>query len=66
VLWLIGLVEQHQKPVALNLPKGKDSTTVLLGPREWSQERLTGWTAGMKDDLEAEFGPIGKLGRLEP
>jgi hypothetical protein len=55
--WLTALVEHGPRPVAVNLcmPDGS-TTTLLLGPRGWSHERLAGHLATMAPDLEALFG----------
>jgi len=46
------------RPIAANLPSGADtSTTVFVSPRGWSEDRLRGWAAGKRDELEAAFGP---------
>jgi hypothetical protein len=45
------------KPIAVNLPTGPEaSTSVFVGPKGWSEERLAGWAAGHHAELEAAFG----------
>ena len=46
------------RPIAANLATGLEtSTTVFVSPRGWSEDRLRGWAAGKRDELEAVFGP---------
>jgi hypothetical protein len=55
--WLIELATETGKPAAVNVPTGDDtSTTVLLAPRGWSDEKLKGWVGGMHEELAALFG----------
>ena len=45
------------RPIAANLPTGPDtSTTVFISPKGWGRERLAGWVAGKRDELEELFG----------
>ena len=55
--FLLDLACQVGRPVLLNLPTKDGSTTVLLAPRGWSDERLRGWAGGLSEDLQAMFGP---------
>lgn len=56
--WLIDLATATGKPAAVNLPDGPENTvTVLLAPRGWTDEKLRGWGAGMREELAAMFGP---------
>ena len=32
------------------------SQTMFISPKDWSQERLAGWAAGHRDELERAFG----------
>jgi hypothetical protein len=50
------VAEDVGRPIAVNPPTSTDSRTMLLAPRSWSQERLAGWVAGRRDELEAAFG----------
>jgi len=52
------------RPIAVNLVTGADSasTTAFVSPRGWTQERLDGWVAGHHQELEAEFGPVQRIG----
>jgi hypothetical protein len=55
---LIDLATESGKPIALNVSTGEDtSTTVLLSPRGWGEERVRGWAGGLSEGLEAMFGP---------
>jgi len=45
------------KPIGVNLTSGTDtSTTVFIGPKHWSDERVAGWIGGHHEALEAAFG----------
>jgi len=56
--WLIALATETNRPIAINMPSGPDaSTTVLLAPASWTEERLRGWAGGMAPELEEQFGP---------
>jgi len=45
------------KPLTVNLTSGTDtSTTVFIGPKHWSDERVAGWIGGHREALEAAFG----------
>lgn len=49
------------RPVFANGPRqdGTDgSTTVAIPPPSWTQEKLNGFVAGMKDEIEDWFGRI--------
>jgi hypothetical protein len=46
------------RPIAANLETGEGtSSTVLISPKGWSEERIAGWAAGHRDVLEEAFGP---------
>lgn len=56
--WLVGLATMTGRPVSVNLPNGPDaSQTVALAPKGWGSERLAGYVGGLKDELEAMYGP---------
>ncbi len=57
VRWLIRLAEETGRPVAVNLPRGEGSQTILLAPKSWTAERLQGWAGGMHEELAELFGP---------
>jgi hypothetical protein len=58
VEWLVGLATLTGRPCFVNLPNGKDtSTTVALAPKGWGSERLAGYVGGLRDELEAMYGP---------
>jgi hypothetical protein len=63
--WLIELATLTGRPVAVNMPTPTGSTTVMLAPKGWGEERLKGWTAGLKDQLEAVHGPIARVYRAD-
>jgi len=54
---LIRVATNVGKPLAVNVPSGPDtSSTIFLGPKGWSEERVMGWVAGHREALEAAFG----------
>ncbi len=54
---LIRVATNIGKPLAVNLPSGPDtSSTIFLGPKGWSDERVAGWIGGHHEALEAAFG----------
>ena len=56
--WLIDLATETNRPITVNVPTGKDtSTTVAIALKTWSEEKLRGWIGGMAPELEAMFGP---------
>jgi hypothetical protein len=60
--WAAELATRLNRPVALNLPdRDGSSRTMVLAPN-WSHERLAGYVAGRHEELEAEFGPIARVG----
>jgi len=60
---LLTVAEEIGHPLGVNFETGADtSSTVFIGPRGWSEERLQGWVAGRHVELEAEFGPVTRLG----
>ena len=55
--WLADLANEIGRPVSVNVPTSEHtSSTVFLPPQGWSQERLRGWAAGKREELEAAFG----------
>jgi len=55
---LIRVATDADKPLGVNLVGGPDtSSTILLGPKGPSDERVMGWVAGHHEALEAAFGP---------
>ncbi len=54
---LIRVATNTDKPLAVNV-EGLDgaSTTAIVSPRGWSQDRLRGWIGGRHEELEALFG----------
>jgi hypothetical protein len=59
--WLVALANDLDRPVGINLPTEEGTTTGVIAPSTWSQERLQGWTAGYKDELEGFFGEIRRI-----
>ncbi len=54
---LIRVATDVGKPLAVNLTSGTDtSTTVFIGPKHWSDERVAGWIGGHREAVEAAFG----------
>ena len=66
--WLIDLVNETGKPVAINIPTPDGtSTTQFLAPFGWTRERLMGYIGGFGAELEATFGDVaGIRGGGEP
>jgi hypothetical protein len=65
--WLARLAGKLGRPVLVNAPTGPDtSSTVALAPRGWGEERLAGWMAGHHEVLEAQLGPIVRVGSEFP
>jgi hypothetical protein len=53
------------KPIAVNVETGEDtSTTVLISPGDWTEERLKGWVAGHHEAIEELFGTATVRGDL--
>ena len=60
---LLALAEQTGKPIGINFETDADtSRTMFLPPRGWTEGRLSGWIAGHHAELEAQFGPVRRLG----
>jgi hypothetical protein len=57
------LVERHDKPIALNVPTGPDtSRTIFIAPGSWPGEKLRGWAAGAAvSGLADPFGPVERI-----
>ena len=54
---LIRVATNADKPIGVNLTSGPNtSTTVFIGPKHWSVERVAGWIGGHHEALEAAFG----------
>ena len=64
---LVRVATNVGKPLAVNLPRGLDrSTTVFIGPKGWSDERVAGWIGGHHETLERQFGPATLARREGP
>ncbi len=71
--YLIDESTKHAKPIAINLEDKSGSKTIFIAPRDWSEERLSGWVATAKPALERHFGDVEgpainpkKTGRNDP
>ena len=54
---LVRVATNVGKPIGVNLPSGPDrSTTVFIGPKGWSDERVEGWIGCHHEALERQFG----------
>ena len=54
---LIRVATNVGKPLAVNLPRGPEtSSTIFLGPKGWSEERVAGWIGRHREALEQQFG----------
>jgi len=54
---LIRVATNADKPIGVNLTSGPDrSTTVFIGPKHWSDERVAGWIGAHREALEQQFG----------
>lgn len=59
VAWLVGLADRHQRVIAVNMPTGADtSTTAIIAPPGWPQERLAAVVAPVRSLLAEAFGDI--------
>lgn len=59
--WAADLAIRLDRPLLLNFPdRDGSSRSIVLAPN-WSKERLAGWIAGRHAEIEAAFGPIGKV-----
>lgn len=58
--WIVRLATEIQRPIAVNddVSDAATSTTYLIGPAGWSDERVQGWAGGLRDELAAAFGPM--------
>ena len=64
--YLLELAEEIGHPIAVNLVTVDDeSSTVFVAPKNWTEERLAGWAAGHHQELEAAFGPVSHVERME-
>lgn len=54
---LLTVAEAVDTPIAVNVPTGEGtSSTAVIAPRSWAQERLRGWIAGHHEALTELFG----------
>ena len=44
------------RPIGVNYPTADGSRTMFVAPKGWGEERLAGWAAGKRDELERMFG----------
>lgn len=54
---LCRVATEIRKPVCVNIQTADGSSTGFISPRGWSDERLAGWAAGKREELERLFGP---------
>ena len=54
---LLRVATNTGRPLCVNFSIERGSRTVLVAPRDWTEERLRGWVAGRHEELEAAFGP---------
>ena len=60
--FVLDLVNRRESPIGLNLQLDADrSRTVWLPPRVWSQDRLMGWVAARREEIESEFGMVDRI-----
>ena len=60
--WLAQRAKYGTRPLLVNIeqPNG-ESTTVVLAPHGWSQERLAGYAGGLAETLEQELGEVARI-----
>lgn len=60
--YLVKLAESWQQPIILNAPTGDgNSQSVVIGPRSWDRERLSGWLARNRPQIEEALGPMARM-----
>jgi hypothetical protein len=62
-LWVKHAATLLRKPLICNVAGNGISKTVLVAPPGWTQERLRGYTAGFRTEIEAAFGPVAGFER---
>jgi hypothetical protein len=62
--FLAEIAEDIGRPIAVNVPTPTGSRSMFMAPKGWSRDRLAGWVAGKRDEIEQAFGPATLL-RLE-
>jgi hypothetical protein len=56
---LLAVATSVDTPIAVNVESGPDtSSTAVIAPRSWSQERLAGWIGGKREALVELFGEV--------
>jgi hypothetical protein len=64
--WLAKRVSYATKPTLVNLEMDSgESKTIVLAPRDWTQEKTAGFIAGLHDEIEAEFGHVSRVYSLD-
>lgn len=63
VRWLVDLATAAGRPLAMHAAAGDAGQTIVIPPRDWTPERTAGWIAGRHAELEAQFGPITRVGQ---
>jgi len=66
---LLELATETQRPIAVNVPDDPsdpdgESTTLMIPPIGWSEERVRGWIGGQHEEIEAAFGQVAGVRRL--
>ena len=60
---LVEIARSNDRPLLVNFPTGGGrSSSVAVSPPWWSEDRLLGWLGGHHAVLEAELGPIERIG----
>jgi hypothetical protein len=59
--FLLDLATELGRPLGINWPTPTGSRSMFLAPRSWSQDKLRGWVAGHRDELERAFGAATPL-----
>jgi hypothetical protein len=54
--WLADIAAEYDHPVAITLPLGEGTRTLVIAPPLWSEERLKDWVAGYMGELEHIVG----------
>jgi hypothetical protein len=61
--FLASLVERHERPILVNI--AHEDRTIAITPRTWTYEYSLGRLAGLREQLEAAFGEIASIRRLD-
>jgi hypothetical protein len=59
VRFVADLARELGRPIVLNVPQPDgSSSSVAIGPPDWSQEKVAGYVGGMHEALAEQFGPV--------